>query len=136
MDVPHINPSYNPSNIPSNSSSLSQKMAKMIDHYRNLMVNYEKNPSLANSDKLFAYVYHMREFLETHRKEIFAEEKSHGWHKYSKKMNDGYEGIYNACMIGINTFLNPETRLDNPGNLEFVNEQITQLHWMLLHNHP
>lgn len=98
-----------------------------------LMKNYQDHASMKNTDKMMEFVYKMKSFLESHKAELFSQEKAHGWHKMSQTMNDGYEGIYNACMIGINTFLNPETR--NSGNLYFVNEQFTQLHWMLENHH-
>lgn len=130
MDIPNVNGPHGP-NVTPNNPSLPQEFDKMIDVYRTLMKNYMDHPSPESEDKMTEFMYKMRSFLTDHKKELFAEEKAQGWHKYSKTMNDGYEGIYNACMIGINTFLNPSTR--NSGNTYFVNEQITSLHWMLTH---
>lgn len=132
MDIPNINNRFSPSTTP-HRSPLFQELNHMIQVYRNLMKNYSANPNLKNKDKMIEFVYKLRSFLEHHRKELFSAEKAQGWPQYDTHDSDGYEGIYNTCMIGINTFLDPET--SNPGNLDYVNEQITQLHWMLDH-HP
>ena len=110
-----------------NKNPLIIKMDEMRDEFRSLLGTYDANPSEENLTELSGFMYHMRSFMQEHKKDIFELAKENLWPAFHNE--DGYEGFYDSTMLTINTFLNPSFH-HNQANLTFINEQFTQLTWL------
>ncbi len=117
---------------PNQESSLYDAMMHLKAEYLQAIGEYEKNPSSTNLEKVTAVMYRMKDFLTENKEAIFAAAKANGWPEAGP--GDGYVHIYNACFLAINTFTNPSFN-HNQANIPYLNEQFTQLSWLLSNPH-
>ncbi len=121
-------PPISPYSIQSSSNDgLANQLWNLVTELRTLMGEYLKDPhSHALLEKLESCMKQMQSFLEKNKKQLFALLKGQGW---PANGIDGYENFYDGALSSIHCFLEKP----NDGSLDMVNEQTTQLHWLLTH---
>jgi hypothetical protein len=115
--IPPISPT--PPNYPSqpegsNGQSIVQKLQTFMDQYRALMQEWIDNPSPANLEKVEQCMKKIKSYLENHESAI-------------DKLCPSAAQFLNSTVNSINNFL----QHPNMASLDMVNEQLTQLHWLI-----
>lgn len=126
--IPPIS-SVPPSSPTPSGQTMVQQIEDLIEQYRNLMQAYIDNPSQTNLDKLESCMKKIQAFLEKNHSKIDALADKLGWPTSGPNSPETFfEGTINS----INNFLADP----NSGSLNMVNEQLTQLHWLLTNKPP
>ncbi len=112
----------------SGENDIAVKLWYFIAQYRELMEEWKNDPSPENTKKIDDLIHKIMNFVEKNKKAIEALGKQMGWPADGP---DGYETFLDGALNSMKNFLeNP-----NIGSLDMINEQLTQLHWLLT-NHP
>ena len=123
--IPPISP-Y--STQPGAGDDLAKQLWNFVSELRVLIGEYLKDPSSpAILAKLETCMKSMQSFLEKNKSQLFTIMKNRGWPATGI---DGFENFYDGALSSIHLFLEKP----NDGSLDMVNEQTTQIHWLMTHN--
>ena len=121
-------PPISPYSMQPSSNDLANELWQFVSELRELIGEYEKDPSSpALLAKIETCMKGMESFLEKNKAQLFQIMKNQGW---SATGMNGFENYYDAALSSIQLFL----QKPNMASLDMVNEQATQIHWLMTHN--
>ncbi|MBI2742408.1 MAG: hypothetical protein HYX48_00630 [Chlamydiales bacterium] len=115
--IPPVSPT--PPNFPSqpegpSGQAIYNKLESFIEQYRTAMQEYMDQPSPKDPRAVEAVMEKIKKYLEKHEAAI-------------EKLSPTCGQFLNSTISSINNFIEDP----NPGSLDMVNEQLTQLHWLI-----
>jgi hypothetical protein len=92
------------------------------------MQEWKEDPSPENTKKIEDLIHKIMNFVEKHKKEIEALGQQMGWPADGV---NGYDTFIDGALKSMENFLEKP----NIGSLDMINEQLTQLHWLITNHH-
>jgi hypothetical protein len=112
----------------SGGNDVDVKLWYFIAQYRELMQEWKEDPSPENTKKIEDLIHKIMNFVEKHKKEIEALGQQMGWPADGV---NGYDTFIDGALKSMENFLEKP----NIGSLDMINEQLTQLHWLITNHH-
>lgn len=103
-----------------------------LQEYRAVFATWSDQPDTLQQTRMIERVELLKNFLERAKNELFEQAKENGWPPYWERgyaLGSGYQTVYQSLMQSIHNFL-AEPGI---GSAHMINEQLTQLLWLLTH---
>jgi len=105
------------------------ELGNRLSSFNRLAEAWENDPTQGNLQALESCMTGLEGFLDQNKAALFQAAAAQGWGPKGPTGSD-FGVFYQGALNGINGFLEQP----NQGSLTLINEQVTQMHWLLIHS--
>jgi len=105
------------------------ELGNRLSSFNRLAEAWDNDPTQGNLQALESCMTGLEGFLDENKTALFQAAKAQGWGQGGGAGSD-FASFYQGALNGINGFLEQP----NQGSLTLINEQVTQMHWLLTHS--